>query len=54
MLHVMIRAHTTLSPAAKVFYRSLLRVSRDVESSATPVRSLALAHQAKISSIGRR
>ena len=54
MLHVMIRAHTTLSPAANVFYRSLLRVSRDVESRATPGRSLARPRQARISSIGLR
>lgn len=53
-LHVMIRAHTTLSPAAKAFYRSLMRIAREIEVRSTRGMSLARLSPAKILSIDRR
>ncbi|MYF71708.1 MAG: LysR family transcriptional regulator [Proteobacteria bacterium] len=53
-LHVMIRAHTTLSPAAKAFYRSLTRVAREIEARLTRGVSLARFSPARILSMDRR
>lgn len=47
-LHVIIRAHTTLSPAARVFYQSLTNVARETETSQSQRVSPARSSPARI------
>ena len=50
-LHVMIRAHTTLSPAAKAFYQSLMSVAREADTRQGEGISLPRTDPARILSL---